>query len=62
LDAYAVGSDLVCDRDWHALCGISGTGAILVRPDGHVAMRAIDDTGVAVVLDSAIAAACGHAA
>ncbi|WP_369258969.1 hypothetical protein [Streptomyces sp. R35] len=44
IDVFAVGSDLVCDGDWHALCGISGTGAILVRPDGHVAMRSVAST------------------
>lgn len=59
--AYVVGSDLVCDRDWHALCEISDTGAILIRPDGHVAMRAVDDTEADALLDGAIAAAHGHA-
>ncbi|MER5347681.1 hypothetical protein ABT030_46995 [Streptomyces mirabilis] len=49
-----MGSDLVCDRDWHSLCGISDTGAILVRP--------VDDTHIDAHLDSAIAAAHGHAA
>jgi hypothetical protein len=61
LDAFAVGSELVCDRDWHALCGISGSGAILIRPDGHVAMRAVDDeVDVDALLYRAIRTSCGH--
>jgi 2-polyprenyl-6-methoxyphenol hydroxylase-like FAD-dependent oxidoreductase len=42
LDAYVVGieGDLVADGDgFAALYGISGSGAVLVRPDGHVAWR-----------------------
>jgi 2-polyprenyl-6-methoxyphenol hydroxylase-like FAD-dependent oxidoreductase len=42
LDAYVVGieDDLIADGDGlAALYGISGSGAVLVRPDGHVAWR-----------------------
>ncbi len=60
LDAYTVGADLVCDLDWHALCQISSTGAVLLRPDGHIAMRATDDTDAVTVLGRAIAASHGH--
>jgi 2,4-dichlorophenol 6-monooxygenase len=61
LDAFAVGPELACDRDWHALCGIGGSGAILVRPDGHVAMRAVDDDmDVDTLLDRAMRTSCGH--
>ncbi|MFI1770000.1 hypothetical protein ACH41H_49775 [Streptomyces sp. NPDC020800] len=38
--AFTVGTDLVCDRDRHTLYGINSAGAILVRPDGHITMRA----------------------
>ncbi|MBT2415501.1 FAD-dependent monooxygenase [Streptomyces sp. ISL-12] len=59
IDALTVGRDLVCDRDWFALCEISDTGAVLVRPDGHVAMRAVDDKNADAHLDEAIAAVFG---
>ncbi|MFI8244143.1 hypothetical protein ACIF83_44115 [Streptomyces sp. NPDC085866] len=62
IDVLAVGSDLVCDGDCHALCGIIGAGAILVRPDDHVAMRSVDGTDVDALLHSAVRASCGQAA
>ncbi|WP_066946669.1 aromatic-ring hydroxylase C-terminal domain-containing protein [Microtetraspora fusca] len=39
--AYTIGADgdFDTDTDWQALYGISDTGAVLVRPDGHVAAR-----------------------
>jgi 2-polyprenyl-6-methoxyphenol hydroxylase-like FAD-dependent oxidoreductase len=37
--------DLVPDRDFCSLYGIGPSGAVLVRPDGHVAFRAQDSTG-----------------
>jgi putative polyketide hydroxylase len=41
LRAYRVGrrtADLIEeDQPWHALYGVSSAGAVLVRPDGHVA-------------------------
>jgi hypothetical protein len=51
---------VVCDRGWRTLCGISDTGSILVRPDGRVAMRAVDDTEADTLLNNALAAAHGH--
>jgi tetracenomycin A2 monooxygenase-dioxygenase len=32
-------SHLISEPDWHYLYGISPRGAVLVRPDGHVAWR-----------------------
>jgi putative polyketide hydroxylase len=43
LVAYSVGSngDLVCGKGkWESVAGISGSGALLVRPDGFIAWRA----------------------
>jgi hypothetical protein len=41
LDVWVVGSDVVPrDVDWCALYGVEADGAVLVRPDGHVAWRA----------------------
>ncbi len=33
------GSEVVIDRDWTAMTGLPGTGAVLIRPDGHIAAR-----------------------
>jgi 2,4-dichlorophenol 6-monooxygenase len=42
LDAYVIGSDLEDpDGRWAELCGHDPTGAVLVRPDGHVGFRAL---------------------
>jgi 2-polyprenyl-6-methoxyphenol hydroxylase-like FAD-dependent oxidoreductase len=48
IDAYRVaeGGDLVPEEDFNGLYGIGSAGAVLVRPDGHVAFRAagkVDD-------------------
>ena len=42
--AYRVGADgdLVPEGDFQALYGIEDDGAVLVRPDGHVAFRSLD--------------------
>ncbi|MFJ4834503.1 FAD-dependent monooxygenase [Streptomyces sp. NPDC088747] len=56
IDVLTVGRDLVCDRDWLVLCEISDTGALLVRPDGHVALRAVDDKNADARLDEAVGA------
>ena len=42
IHAYRVAEDgdLVPEADFCALYGVSNTGAVLVRPDGHVAYRA----------------------
>jgi hypothetical protein len=44
IQAYRVAGDgdLVPDTDFCALYGISSAGAVLVRPDGHVAYRAAE--------------------
>ncbi|MBN8992121.1 MAG: FAD-dependent monooxygenase [Rhizobiales bacterium] len=34
----------VFETDWLKTCGLSGSGAMLVRPDGHVARTVADDT------------------
>jgi 2-polyprenyl-6-methoxyphenol hydroxylase-like FAD-dependent oxidoreductase len=34
---------VISEPDWPALYGVEPTGAVLVRPDGHVAWRAVDD-------------------
>jgi len=55
--AYSVGQgmDLEPETDWLALYQISQSGAVLVRPDGHVAFRSTAVTGDPVaVLDTAI--------
>ncbi|WP_372451082.1 aromatic-ring hydroxylase C-terminal domain-containing protein [Streptomonospora nanhaiensis] len=59
IDAFTVGRDMACDRDWLALCDVGSTGAILVRPDGHVALRAVDDTDADARLEAAVRAAYG---
>jgi putative polyketide hydroxylase len=35
----AEGSHRAVDRPWHEAYGVSETGAVLIRPDGHVAAR-----------------------
>jgi 2-polyprenyl-6-methoxyphenol hydroxylase-like FAD-dependent oxidoreductase len=52
IQAFTVGesADLVPDRDFLALYGIASGGAVLVRPDGHVAFRS--PTSVAAPLKS----------
>jgi hypothetical protein len=44
IQAYRVAEDgdLVPDTDFCALYGIGNAGAVLVRPDGHVAYRATE--------------------
>jgi hypothetical protein len=32
-----VGVDARVDDEWMTTCGVSGTGAVLVRPDQHIA-------------------------
>ena len=34
---------VISEPGWPALYGVEPTGAVLVRPDGHVAWRAVDD-------------------
>jgi putative polyketide hydroxylase len=47
LDAYVVGGDGLSDSDgrFAGAYGVSGSGAVLVRPDGIVAWRAVDGAG-----------------
>lgn len=47
LASFAVDRDALRDRDARFLSayGVSATGAVLVRPDGFVAWRAVDETG-----------------
>jgi putative polyketide hydroxylase len=33
------GSHRAVDRPWHKVYGVSPTGGVLIRPDGHVAAR-----------------------
>jgi putative polyketide hydroxylase len=40
LAVYSIGLEVMADRDFEALYGIEPDGAVLVRPDGHVALRA----------------------
>jgi len=35
-----VGVDVVADDSWRTICGVDGDGALLVRPDQHIAWRA----------------------
>lgn len=37
---YSIGSDLIdINKSWYELYGVTASGAVLVRPDGHVAWR-----------------------
>ena len=45
LDVGVDGSHHCVDRPWHEVYGVSRTGAILIRPDGHVAARFPDLRG-----------------
>jgi putative polyketide hydroxylase len=47
LDAYVLGGDGLADREggFADAYGISAGGAVLVRPDGIVAWRAVDGAG-----------------
>jgi len=64
LDVYVVGRDLVpagidtAGVDWCALYGVEADGAVLVRPDGHVAWRARSRDAEA---DRRLADACARA-
>ncbi len=59
LAAHAVGRDLALDStDWCALYGVGRAGAVLVRPDGHVAWRS---QAAAADCAAALGAACRHA-
>ncbi|MFI9388072.1 FAD-dependent monooxygenase [Kutzneria sp. NPDC052558] len=55
--AVVIGDDLVAESDdFEALYGIQPDGAVLVRPDGHVAMRSADATDATARLEAAMAA------
>jgi 2,4-dichlorophenol 6-monooxygenase len=66
VDAHVVGgpaSDVVdLDGDWAAKCDLEADGAILVRPDGHVAFRSASAAGVGVLdaLREAVGVALGR--
>ena len=47
LDAYVLGGDQLTDPEggFADAYGVSGAGAVLVRPDGIVAWRAVDGAG-----------------
>jgi putative polyketide hydroxylase len=51
IGAYSVGQegDLIPEGDFCSLHGIGPSGAVLVRPDGHVAFRAQDSSGDVLV-------------
>ena len=53
-----LGVDTAALDDWVALCGLGPTGALLVRPDQHVAWRAVDGDDP-VGIGQAIAALSG---
>lgn len=46
LEAYRLGTDLLEDEagEFQKLCGVEENGAILVRPDGHIAWRCPENT------------------
>jgi 2,4-dichlorophenol 6-monooxygenase len=65
IEAFTVGAngDLKDpDGTWAKLRGHGDEGAVLVRPDGHVAFRAISDSGAADALNHALLAALGAGA
>jgi hypothetical protein len=68
-DAIEVATDLsiprraetLGDATWHELYGIQPGGAVLVRPDGHIAWRsATPPTNPAKELHSALLCGAGH--
>ncbi len=62
LECIRVGDDdhVVEDADFAALVGIDADGAVLVRPDGHIAFRAQNANGdLVAALRSALATATG---
>jgi 2-polyprenyl-6-methoxyphenol hydroxylase-like FAD-dependent oxidoreductase len=65
LAVHTVGGDVHLDQgepaDWCTLYGVDADGAVLVRPDGHVAWRARRAPGdVAGALEQAVAQATGR--
>jgi putative polyketide hydroxylase len=48
------------DDAWEAVYGVSRAGAVLVRPDGHVAWRSGPSLEFASELRAALRQACGH--
>ncbi|MWB79058.1 hypothetical protein GLS40_13545 [Pseudooceanicola sp. 216_PA32_1] len=57
LNAFRIGTDVDTDVDaWGRLYGVSADGAVLIRPDGHVAWRS-RSTGAARDLHDALARA-----
>jgi putative polyketide hydroxylase len=56
IDGWVIGEDLVPENvDFEARYGIEPSGAVLVRPDGHVAFRARTGTDCVAVLTAALA-------
>jgi len=53
---------VVFETDWPALCGVTGRGAMLVRPDGHVATVVPDDSAASRAVVAGALARFGVAA
>ena len=52
---WVIGEDLVPESvDFEARYGIESTGAVLVRPDGHIALRARTGSDCAAILSAAL--------
>ncbi len=57
LAAYTIGGDVACDVDWCKLYDVEPDGAVLVRPDGHVAWRQPTSTDAGATLPYVLARA-----
>jgi putative polyketide hydroxylase len=55
LATYTVGRDVPCDADWCKLYDVEPDGAVLVRPDGHVAWRQRTSTDAGATLPYVLA-------
>lgn len=54
-----LGDDSLAPEEWRELCGVEPSGALLVRPDQHVAFRAVD-VGAAGELSAALRTVSGR--
>ncbi|MEM7091758.1 MAG: FAD-dependent monooxygenase [Actinomycetota bacterium] len=54
LGHVALGPDMMANADWHVAVGLGDSGALLVRPDQHIAWRSDEPTPLADVVSACV--------